>query len=92
MRRQRIFIALLVMALITLVIAVLRTSVAWLGITIIVDLAVGGFVAVTLAAKQTTKVRRAPVVQIPTTISMGPATAADLELDTAPPTVRVIAG
>jgi len=92
MRRQRIFIALLATALITLVIAVLRTSVAWLGITIIVDLAVGGFVALTLAAKQTTTVRRAPVVQIPTTISMGPATAADLELDTAPPTVRVIAG
>lgn len=92
MRRQRIFIALLATALITLVIAVLRTSVAWLGITIIVDLAVGGYVALTLAAKQTTTVRRAPVVQIPTTISMGPATAADLELDTAPPTVRVIAG
>ena len=42
MRRQRIFIALLVTALVSLVIAVLRTSVTWLAITIVGDMAVGG--------------------------------------------------
>ena len=92
MRRQRIFIALLVTALVTLVIAVLRTSIMWLGITIAVDMAVGAYVALILTARQPKTVRRAPVVQIPTSISAAPTTAADLELEAAPPTVRVIAG
>ncbi len=91
-RRQRIFIALLVTALVTLAIAVLRTSITWLGITILIDMTVGGYVALILSAKQPKTVHRAPVVQIPTPISTAPTTAADLELEEAPPTVRVIAG
>ncbi len=91
-RRQRIFIALLVTALVTLVIAVLRSSIMWLGITIVVDLSVGAYVALILASKQPKQVRRAPVVPIPTAVPTAPTTAADLELDAAPPTVRVIAG
>ncbi len=91
-RRQRIFIALLVTALVTLVIAVLRSSIMWLGITIVVDLSVGAYVALILASKQPKQVRRAPVVPIPTAVPTSPTTAADLELDAAPPTVRVIAG
>ena len=91
-RRQRIFIALLLTALVTLVVAVLRTSVTWLGITIIVDMAVGGYVALILTARQPQMVRRAPVVQIPTPISAVPAAVADLESAEVTPTVRVIAG
>ena len=91
-RRQRIFIALLLTALVTLVIAVLRTSITWLAVTIIVDMAVGGYVAMILAARQPKTVRRAPVVSIATPISEAPTTAADLDLEAAPPTVRVIAG
>ncbi len=91
-RRQRIFIALLMTALVALVIAVLRSSIVWLGIAIVVDLSIGAYVALILASKQPTQVRRAPVVRIPTVVPSAPTTAADLELDAAPPTVRVIAG
>ncbi len=91
-RRQRIFIALLLTALVTLVIAVLRTSITWLAVTIFVDMAVGGYVAMILAARQPKTVRRAPVVSIATPITEAPTTAADLDLEAAPPTVRVIAG
>ncbi len=91
-RRQRIFIALLLTALVTLVIAVLRTSITWLAVTIFVDMAVGGYVAMILTARQPKTVRRAPVVSIATPITEAPTTAADLDLEAAPPTVRVIAG
>jgi len=91
-RRQRIFIALLMTALVTLVIAVLRSSIVWLGIAIVVDLSIGAYVALILASKQPKQVRRAPVVRIPTAVPSAPTTAADLEVDAAPPTVRVIAG
>ena len=91
-RRQRIFIALLLTALVTLVIAVLLSSVTWFAITVFVDMVVGGYVAMILAARQPQAVRRAPVVPIPTPMSAAPTTAADLELEAAPPTVRVIAG
>ena len=79
-------------ALATLVIAVLQSSTLWLGITIIVDMAVGGYVAMILTAKQPKVVRRAPVVPIQTSVPDAPTTAADLNVDSAPPTVRVIAG
>ncbi len=92
MRRQRIFIALLVTALVTLAIAVLRTSVTWLGITIVVDMTVGAYVALILAAKQPKTVRRAQVVQIPTAVAAVPTIAEHLEPEEALPTVRVIAG
>jgi predicted small integral membrane protein len=92
MRRQRIFIALLVTALVSLAIAVLRTSITWLAITIVVDMAVGGYVAMILAAREPRTVRRAQVVQIPTSIAAVPTTATHLDLEEAPPTVRVIAG
>jgi len=91
-RRQRIFIALLLTALVTLIIAVLWTSVIWLGITIIVDMAVGGYVMMILSSRQPMAVHRASVVPMPTPVSTAPTTAADLDLDAAPPTVRVIAG
>jgi uncharacterized membrane protein YbaN (DUF454 family) len=91
-RRQRIFIVLLLTALAALVIAVLQSSTLWLGITIIADMAVGGYVAMILTAKQPRVVRRAPVVPIQTQISDGPATAADLDVESPSPSVRVIAG
>jgi hypothetical protein len=91
-RRQRVFIAVLVTAVVSLVIAVLRTSTTWLAITIVVDMAVGGYVAMILSARQPRTAHRAQVVQIPTAISAAPATAAHLDLEEAPPTVRVIAG
>jgi len=93
-RRQRIFIALLLTALIALVIAVVRSSVVWLGISIMADLAIGAFVGLLLASKQSTPVRRAQVVRMPAPMQVptAPTTAADLDLEAAPPTVRVIAG
>ena len=91
-RRQRTFLVLLFAALTTLVIAVLQSSMLWLGITIIVDMAVGGYVAMILTAKQPKAVRRAPVVPIQPSIPAAPTTAADLNVDSASPTVRVIAG
>jgi hypothetical protein len=91
-RRQRIFLVLLFAALATLVIAVLQSSTLWLAITIIVDMAVGGYVAMILTAKQPKAVRRAPVVPIQTSIPAAPTTAGDLNVDSASPTVRVIAG
>lgn len=92
MRRQRIFVALLVTALVTLVIAVLRSSVLWLAVTIAVDLAAGAYVAMLLAAKQPNRVRRAPVVPMPAPVPTESASAVDVELGGAAPTVRVIAG
>jgi xanthine/uracil permease len=91
-RRQRIFIVLLLTALVTLVIAVLQSSMLWLGITIAVDLAVGAYVALILTSREPKAVRRAPVVPIPTKVPQAPTTAADLNVESAPPTVRVIAG
>jgi predicted small integral membrane protein len=91
-RRQRIFIVLLATALVTLVIAVLQSSMLWLGITIAVDLAVGAYVALILTSRQPKVVRRAPVVPLPTQVPQAPTTAADLDVESAPPTVRVIAG
>ena len=92
MRRQRIFIGLIMTALITLVIAVVRSSITWLGIAIAVDMAVGAYVALILTARQPRQVRRAPVVPLHTTVPSAPTTARDLDLEEAPPTVRVIAG
>lgn len=92
MRRRRTFILLLGAALLSLAIAVLWSSTLWLGITILIDLLVGAYVAILLAAKQSNRARRAPVVQIPTSVPAAPTTAADLEIEEAPPTVRVIAG
>jgi hypothetical protein len=91
-RRQRIFIALLVTAVLTLGIAVFRSSMTWLWITIAVDLSVGAYVALLLSAKQPKAVYRATVVQMPTQVPTAPTTAADLDVEAAPPTVRVIAG
>jgi len=91
-RRQQIFVVLLMAAFASLVIAVLQSSTLWLAITIIVDMAVGGYVAMILTAKQPKAVRRAPVVSIQTPVHDAPTRAADLNLDSAPPTVRVIAG
>jgi hypothetical protein len=91
-RRQRIFVALLVTAVVTLFIAVFRSSITWLWITIAVDLSVGAYVALLLSAKRPKTVYRAAVVQMPTQVPTAPTTAADLDVDAAPPTVRVIAG
>ena len=64
----------------------------WLGITIALDLVVGAYIAMILTAKQPKVVRRAPVVPIQPVVPVAPTTAADLDVESAPPTVRVIAG
>ena len=91
-RRQRVFIVLLLTALATLVIAVLQSSMVWLGVTIMVDMVVGGYLGMIRTAKQPKVVSRAPVVPIQAPIQEAPTTATDLNLESAPPTVRVIAG
>jgi hypothetical protein len=92
MRRKRILLAMAAAAFLTLTIAVLWSSTLFLGLTIVVDLMIGGYVAMLLAAKQPNRVRRAPVVRIPTSVPASPTTAADLDFEEASPTVRVIAG
>ncbi|MEN8235224.1 MAG: hypothetical protein ABFR89_09925 [Actinomycetota bacterium] len=92
LRRKRTLLGMLATALGALAIAVLFSSVLWLGVAIVIDLLVGGYVAMLLVAKQPSKVRRASVIQIPTAVPTAPTTAADLEFEEAPPTVRVIAG
>lgn len=91
-RRQRLFVVLLGAAIATLVVAVLRSSMLWLGITIGVDLIVGAYVALILSARQPKALRRAPVVPITPRVDTAPTTAEDLNVESAPPTVRVIVG
>lgn len=51
-RRQRLLLALVAGATLSLVLAIAQGSVLWLGVTIAFDLAVGGYVALLLAKQQ----------------------------------------
>jgi hypothetical protein len=91
-RRQRVFIALLVLALATLVVAVMTSSWIWLGATIVVDVAIGAYVALMLFMRQQSTHRQRTVVHMERTMPHPPTAAEDLDFDAAPPSVRIIGG
>lgn len=93
LRRQRILIGLGVTAFLTLVVATITGSVAWLSIAIAADITIAAFVALLLYTKQQASIPRAAVVPIgsqrpaDTPISLVP----DVR-DEQTQTVKVIAG
>ncbi|GMQ85063.1 MAG: hypothetical protein BMS9Abin07_0628 [Acidimicrobiia bacterium] len=91
-RRQRVFIVLLALASLTLVGAVLTSSLVWLAVTIAVDVGIGAYVALLLYMRQVATGRRRTVVPLDRSVPTAPTTAEDLDFDAAPPSVRVIGG
>lgn len=91
-KRQRVFIVLLAVASLTLVAAVLTSSVVWLGVSIVIDVAIGAYVSLIVYMRQQRSVRRQNVVHLDRTIPTAPTTAEDLDFDAAPPSVRIIGG
>ena len=92
-RRQRILIALGIAALVSLGVATWMGSVAWLWLTIGLDVVVAVYVTGLLVMKQQRSVPRAPVVQIAPArrqVDQGAVDAPPAYEET--PTVRVIAG
>ena len=90
-RRQRILIALVIAAFVSLGVATWMGSVAWLWLTIGLDVAVAVYVTGLLVMKQQRYAPRASVVEI------APKQAVPVAVDSSPayeetPTVRVIAG
>jgi hypothetical protein len=91
-RRQRAFIGLLAAAVLTLTLAVLTSSYLFLGLSIVVDLLIGAYVALLLYMRQLASVRRRTVVPLQAAELEAPTTAEHLDFDVAAPTVRVIGG
>ena len=90
-RRQRVFIVLLALALITLVAAVMTSSWVWLGATIFVDVLIGAYVALMLFMRQQAAIRQRTVVEMER-VPHAPTAAEDLDFDAAPSSVRIIGG
>ena len=92
-RRQRILVGLGITAILTLAVATYMGSIAWLALTIAVDVAIAGYVAGLLFMKQQRLLPRATVVSIESVQTQPVPAVSD-----APPgyeetlTVRVIAG
>ena len=91
-KRQRVFVVLLALASMTLVAAVLTSSVVWLGVSIVVDVAIGVYVGLIVYMRQQRSVQRQNVVHLDRTAPTAPTTAEDLDFDAAPPSVRIIGG
>ncbi len=91
-RRQRVFIVLLVLAVATLVVSVLSSSVVWLGVSITIDVLIGAYVALLLYVRQATAMRTRTVVPMERQVPSAPTKAEDLDFAAAPPSVRVISG
>lgn len=91
-KRQRVFIALLAAALSTLVLAVMLSSYLWLGISIVVDVLVGTYVALLVYMRQQAAVRRSTVVPMQPPVSSAPTEVDDLDFEVNAPTVRIIGG
>lgn len=90
LKRQRILVALALSALLTLVVATWTGALAWLWLTIAVDVALAGYITLLLYMKQQSLVPRATVVPIE---SLQPAAVAEeVPVHTDSLTVRVIAG
>ena len=91
-RRQRVFITLLAAALSSLVLAVMLTSYLWLGISIVIDILIGTYVAMLLYLRQQGAVQQRTVVPLDPQLPEAPTDAEDLDFDVAAPTVRIIGG
>ncbi len=81
-RRRRFLYALAAGAIISLTVAILRSSVVWLGVTLVFDVAIAGYIALLMQLRQ----RTAPAQVVPIS---APATA---EVEPEQHTVRVVAG
>ncbi len=93
LRRQRILIGLGTTAFLTLVVATITGSVAWLSIAIAADLAIAAFVALLLYTQQQARIPRATVVPITSAASVdAPSPLVAVPQDEQTTTVRVIAG
>jgi Flp pilus assembly protein TadB len=91
-RRQRVFIVLLVLAVSTLVVSIITSSVVWLGVSILVDVLIGAYVGLLLYVRRQTAVRNRTVVPLERVVPTAPTKAEDLDFAAAPPSVRVISG
>ena len=91
-RRQRVFIILLALALVTLVMAVTTSSYVWLGVSIAIDAALGMYVGLMLHMRQQAAMRQQKVVQMERAVRAAPTRAEDLDFAAAPPSVRIISG
>ena len=91
-RRQRVFIGLLAAALSTLVLAVMLSSYLWLGISIVVDVLIGTYVALLVYMRQQAAVRRRTVVRLEPPMTSAPTQADELDFEVNAPTVRIIGG
>ena len=93
-RRTRVLFGLAATALITLVVATWTGSVPWLWVTIAVDVAIAGYVAMLLAVKRQGSIPKATIVRMPSqdAVIAPPAPAAERVAFEESQTVRVIAG
>jgi predicted small integral membrane protein len=92
-RRQRILIALVITAFVSLAIATWMGSIAWLWLTLAIDVAVAVYVTGLLYVKQQRSLPRATVVPIGAVRQpVAPAVVEDPPAYAETPTVRVIAG
>jgi hypothetical protein len=80
-RRRRILLSLASAALISLTIAIVRSSIVWLGLTLAFDVAIAAYVTLLLQARQRTVV---PLISIPNHVAV--------EEEPQRHTVRVVAG
>ncbi|GMQ93596.1 MAG: hypothetical protein BMS9Abin12_1075 [Acidimicrobiia bacterium] len=92
-KRQRMLIGLAAGALLTLVVATMMSSVAWLWLTIAIDITLAGYVTLLLYLKQQKSVPRAAVVAIGSAQPVvAPAVLTAVPAYEETQTVRVIAG
>jgi hypothetical protein len=84
-----VFIGLLAAALSSLALAVLLSNVVVLGISIVIDILIGAYIALLLYTRQQAAVQRRTVVPLEPTAATD---AEDLDSDLAAPTVRIIGG
>jgi len=92
-RRQRILVGLGITAILTLAVATWMGSIAWLGLTIAIDIAIAGYVAGLLFVKQRRSRPRATVVSIESVQAQpSPVVSEAQPAYEETPTVRVIAG
>ncbi len=84
-RRRRFLYALIAGAIISLTVAILRSSVVWLGVTLVFDLAIAGYVSLLVYVRQ----RRAAPSSV---VQLAPVPTSTVAAEPDQHTVRVVAG